>query len=397
MDTVKDSSRAIPWLVIAASLLLLPSPGRADTRAPVRIYHPASMGEALVNKRVIIGPVSGSCSEEFTNLLIRDLRAHGITVFDRAGVKAVLENHDLRLDSLTDPFAAAEITNLLGPAVMFSVDVSRCETRQREPIIEGGGVPAMHKSRVEGHFIATIHAVDLSNGRDLAENTIHVNPQKENQAMTMVPEYPGQGEVRDMALEQAAARAQRMYVPWIETWEVPFISERSCGLRDAWDLLRKHDYEATVNQARTSVASCGKGRVVVADAWYDLGVSYMLVQNYDDALSAFEQAQKLHRSRMLTDAVAGCRRIKEFTQVMAPLWQDAAYDLHQSELAQTDILLTNGFIIGLVQGNVAAGDIIRLIAVQPGHFSLAPEGLARLRQAAVPDAVITAMKEKRAR
>ena len=397
MNTVKDSPRTFWWLLLAAGFLLLPAQARADTRAPVRIYHPASMGEALVSKRVIFGPVSGKCSEEFANLLIRDLRAHGVTVFDRAGVNAVLEEHDLRLDSLTDPFDAAEITNLLGPAVMFSVDVSRCETRQREPIVEGGGVPAMHKSRVEGHFIATIHAVDLTNGRELAENTIHVNPQKENQAMTMVPEYPGQGEVRDMALEQAAARAQRMYLPWIETWEVPFMSERSCGLRETWDLLKRRDYEATVNQARSSASSCGKGRAVAADAWYDLGVSYMLVQNYDDALSAFERAQKLHRSRMLTDAVAGCRRIKEFTQAMAPLWQDAANDRHQSEVAQTDILLTNGFIIGLVQGNVAAGDIIRLIAVQPGHFSLAPEDLARLRQAAVPDAVIAAMKEKKAR
>jgi len=253
----------------------------------------------------------------------------------------------------------------------------------------------MHKSRVEGHFIATIHAVDLTNGRDLAENTIHVNPQKENQAMTMVPEYPGQGEVRDMALEEAAARAQRMYLPWIETWEVPFMSERSCGLREAWDLLKKRDYEGAVSEARARAVSCDKGRSVAADAWYDLGVSYMLVQNYDDALSALEQAQRIHRSRMITDVIGGCRRVREFTQAMAPLWQDAAIDRHQSEVAQTDILLTNGFIIGLVQGNVSAGDIIRLIAVQPGHFSLAPEDLARLRQAAVPDAVIAAMKEKK--
>jgi len=395
MAWMNDSRRALWWQALASLLFLFVSrPAWAESRAAVRIYHPASMGEALVGKRVVFGPVSGKCADEFTELLIRDLRAHGITVFDRAGVQSVLTEHDLRLDSLTDPLAAAEISRLLGPAVLFSVDVSRCETRQREPIIEGG-VPAFHKSRVEGHFIATIRAVDLTSGRDLAENTIHVDPLKENQAMTMVPEYPGQGEVKDMALEQAATRAQRMYLPWTETWEVPFMNERNCGLRQAWDLLKKHDYEGAVSIAQAGALSCRGSRSTVSDAWYDLGVAYLLVQNYDDALSAFDEAQKLHRTKTLTEAILGCRRVKEFTEAMAPLWQDAAIDRRQSEVAQTDILLTNGFIIGLVQGNVAAGDIIRLIAVQPGRFSLAPADLARLKQAAVPDAVIAAMRDKR--
>lgn len=384
----------IRWLPVAAALLAAAFPAFAEKKAHVRIYHPASLGEMLAGKRVVLGPVSGKCSEEFASLLIRDLRSHGITVFDRAGVNAVLADHDLRIDSLAEPDGAIELGRLIGPAVMLSVDVPRCETRQREAIVEGG-LPAFHKSRVEGHFIATIHAVDLMDGRELAANTIHVDPLKENQSMTSVPEYPGQGEVRDMALEQAAALAQRMYVPWTETWEVPFMDDKSCGLRQSWDLLRKGDYEGVVRLSRASASSCGQDRYKAADAWYDLGVAYMLVQNYDDALSAFDEAERLHRSRALTEAVAGCYRVKAFAEAMAPLWQNAAVDPRQSAEAQTDILLTNGFIIGLVRGNVAASDIVGLIAAQPGHFSLAPEDMARLKQESVPDAVIAAMREKK--
>ncbi|MGA3025951.1 MAG: tetratricopeptide repeat protein [Bryobacteraceae bacterium] len=382
------------WLAVAASLLAAILPALAEKKAPVRIYHPASLGEALVGKRVVLGPVSGNCAEEFASLLVRDLRHHGITVFDRAGINAVLAEHDLRITSPDDTDAAVELGRLIGPAVMFSVEVPRCETRQRETIIEGG-VPAFHKSRVEGHFIATIRALDLADGRELAANTIHVDPLKENQSMTSVPEYPGQGEVKDMALEQAAALAQRMYVPWTETWEVPFMDGKNCGLRQSWDLLRKGDYEGVVQLSRTSAASCEHNKYTAADAWYNLGVAYMLVQNYDDALSAFDEAQKLHRNRMLTEAMTGCRKVKAFTEAMAPLWQNAAIEPQQSAQAQTDILLTNGFIIGLVRGNVAAGDIVSLIATQPGHFSLSPDDLARLKQAAVPDAVIAAMREKK--
>jgi tetratricopeptide (TPR) repeat protein len=237
--------------------------------------------------------------------------------------------------------------------------------------------------------------MDLADGRELAANTIHVDPLKENQSMTNVPEYPGSGEVKDMALEQAAALAQRMYGPWTETWEVPFMDGKHCGMRRSWDLLKKGDYEGVVQLSRASAEACDHDKYVAADAWYDLGVAYMLVQSYDDALAAFDEAQKLHRSKTLTEAMAGCRRVKSFAEAMAPLWQNAAIEPRQSAEAQTDILLTNGFIIGLVRGNVAAGDIVRLIAAQPGHFSLAPDDLARLKQAAVPDAVIAAMREKK--
>jgi len=382
------------WLALTAGLLALSLPAAAEKKAPVRIYHPASLGEALAGKRIVLGPISGKCSEEFTNLLIRDLRSHGITVFDRAGIATVLKDHDMPDDSLADVDTATELGRLVGPAIMLSVEVPRCETRMRETIIEGG-LPAFHKSRVEGHFIATIHAFDLTDGRELAANTIHVDPLKENQSMTSVPEYPGQGEVRDMALEQAAALAQRMYVPWTETWEVPFMDSKSCGMRHSWELLRKGDLEGVVQVSRESAAACDNDKYAAADAWYDLGVAYMLVQNYDEALSAFNEAQKLHRSRMLTETMNGCRRVRSFAVAMAPLWQNAAVEPKQRAEAQTDILLTNGFIIGLVRGNVAAGDIVQMIAAQPGHFSLAPDDLARLKQAAVPDAVISAMREKK--
>jgi tetratricopeptide (TPR) repeat protein len=273
------------------------------------------------------------------------------------------------------------------------VEVARCEARQLDTVIEGG-IPATYRSRVEGRLTATVRAMDLANGRELAANTIHIDMQKEIENATGVSERRAQTEGKDMALEQAAALTQRMYVPWTETWEVPFKDEKSCGLRRAWDLVRSGDFEGVVRLSRVSTSSCEDGKSAAADAWYNLGVAYMLVQNYDDALSAFDEAQKLRGSRMLKEATAACRRIKAFAEDMAPLWQSAALDPRQSAEAQTDILLTNGFIIGLVRGNVAAGDIVNLIAAQPGRFSLAPDDVASLKKAAVPAAVISAMREK---
>lgn len=382
------------WLAAAVALLAVALPAIAENKAPVKIYHPASLAEALVGKRILIGTVSGKCAEDFAKLLIQDLRRHGISVFDRAGVAAVLAEHDLRMDSLMHADVAAELSSYIGPALMFSVDVSHCDARERGTTIDGG-VPASYNSRAEGRFVATIHVVDLTKGRELAANTIHVDLQKDTESVNGVLEHRGPRDAQDLAIEHAAALAQRMYEPWTETWQVPFKDEKNCGLREAWDLVRSGDYESVVRVARTGVSACGEGDSTASDAWYDLGVAYMLVQNYDDALSAFDKAQKLHGSRTVKETMAGCRRIKAFEENMAPLWEDAAIDPQQRVEAQTDILLTNGFIIGLVHGNVAEGAIVNMIAARPARFSLAPDDVARLRKAAVPASVISAMRAKK--
>jgi hypothetical protein len=381
------------WLAAAVGLLTLAFPAFAEKKASIKIYHPASLGEALAGKRVLMGKVSGNCAEEFAGLFADDLRRHGITVFDRAGVDAVLADHDLRIASLSDPDAAMEASGFLGPSLMFSVEVPLCEARERDTTIEGG-IPAAYNSRAESRFTATIHAMDLTNGRELAANTINVDLQKETQSVNGVAEHRGPKDARKMAVQRAAVLAQRMYAPWTETWEVPFRDENTCGLREAGNLLAAGDYEGVVRLSRASTDSCVQNSETAGDAWYDLGVGYMLVQNYDQALSAFEQAQKLHRRRMLKEAILGCQRIKVFIEDMAPLWQNAVVEAQQRAEAQADIMLTNGFIIGLVRGNAAEGDIIGMIAAKPGRFSLAAEDLAVLKKAAVPASVISAMREK---
>ena len=57
--------------------------------------------------------------------------------------------------------------------------------------------------------------------------------------------------------------------------------------------------------------------------------------------------------------------------------------------------MTNDFIIKLIDGNVAEDEVLKMIANQPGRFSLEPADLARLKAAGVPDSVIAAMRNKK--
>jgi len=62
---------------------------------------------------------------------------------------------------------------------------------------------------------------------------------------------------------------------------------------------------------------------------------------------------------------------------------------------QTGILLTNDFIVKLVEGNVAEEEILKMIASQPARFSLAPDDVLKLKQAGVSDSILAAMRGKK--
>jgi len=49
----------------------------------------------------------------------------------------------------------------------------------------------------------------------------------------------------------------------------------------------------------------------------------------------------------------------------------------------------------LIDGNVAEGEVLKMIANQPGRFSLEAGDVARLKAAGVSDAVTAAMRAKK--
>ena len=62
---------------------------------------------------------------------------------------------------------------------------------------------------------------------------------------------------------------------------------------------------------------------------------------------------------------------------------------------QTGMLMTNDLVIKLVAGNIAEEEILKMIASQPGRFSLGAEDVAKLKQAGVGDAIVAAMRGKK--
>jgi hypothetical protein len=371
----------------------------AEKKVWTKIRHPPILGAAMAGTRVIAGEISGRCSREFAGLLERDLSQHGITVVGQGELDPLLAQHHLQTGAIPRPGSSAELAAALGPTVVISAGISRCEAHPREPLI-GGGLPAMHISRTEGHFQASLRVVDFASGEEITTLAIRTDPSKENRAQTGIPEWPSAPEVIEMALAQAVAEAQHLYLPWIENRETSFMDDKNCNLRQAYDVLLKGDYPGLVAATRASAESCGSKSK--AAAWYDLGIAYMLVRDFDGALSALGEAQKLKDNKAVSDAIGQCQKDKEAADAAARLILAQARQTQKQEQqdrpaaeVQTGILFTNDLVLKLVLSNVSEEYIIKMIASQPARFSLGPDDLAQLKTAGVPDAVIEAMRRKK--
>lgn len=356
-------------------ILLLPliatSPAIGQKKLQVKMPHPAILGEGIAGARVILGQVTGRCAKEFSSLLGQDLLAHGIPLVAQA-----------------EPGVTAVVT--------ISIDISECQALPDPPII-GSGLPATHISRTVGHFLATLHVKDWASGEELAMQSLRADPARQNESSSTQPEWPAPADLMGIARLQALGQTRRLYEPWIDAEEVSFMDDKDCNLRAEFDLFKAADYKGLLKAALANAESCHANAKTVAAAWYDLGIAYMVVQNYNHALEAFDKTGKLRDSRLVTDAVAQCQTNKSLAQALARrvvAWEKQTQkDTQPTKPVRTGIIFTNDLVIRLVQGNVADEDILKLIATEPNRFALGDDDLLKLKQAGVPDAIVAAMQK----
>lgn len=357
----------IRGLALAVGFLAVGCHARAEKKITVKIAHAPSLAGALAGRLVTPGQLTGDCAKEFGDLVFQDMRAHGVAMAGGA-----------------DSAAAA------APAIVLSIKVSRCEARP-QPAMLGEGLPAMHIARTEGWFLAQVSAVDAASGQELAAVAVRGHAQKENQSQTSAAEWPAPSELKSMAVRQGLAEAQRLYATWIESREIPFMDSKECHLKQAFDVAKAGDYEALVKLSRANAESCGTGSKAAMEAWYNLGVACLLVRQYDEAVSAFEKASELNGGKLVAGLMEECRRESAALKARQP----KAAPAEKGASVQTGIVLTNDFIVKLIDGNVAEEDVLKMIANQPGRFSLEPGDLAKLKATGVPDSIITAMRNKK--
>ncbi len=377
---------------IVIGAILAATQASAEKRVPVNLKHPPTLGNSLAAARVIVGPVAGDCSQKFSEMLFVDMASHGVLVMSAQELASVAAQNKIQLASPPDAAAFAKVAKAIGPAAMVSVSVTRCEARPIPPFLSGG-LPATHVSRTEGHFEAAVRVTDLANGQEIATQNIHADSRKDNESQTGIAEHPGAQEVRELAVAKGLQDAQRLYMPWIEHREIAVADDKDCNLKQSFDLIKAGDYEGAARAARLNAQACQSKST--AAAWYNVGVAEMLSSRYADALTAFDQSLKLRNNRTVSELKSDCSQLAD-AQARHSLARGVEPP-KGSELpaAQTGILLTNDFIVKLVQGNIAENEIIKMIASQPVQFKFEPVDLQKLKEAGVPETIVSAMRARK--
>jgi tetratricopeptide (TPR) repeat protein len=380
-------------------------PFRPKPKFPVTIQHPANLSVSLTGKKVAFGPVATGCPQQFEDLIMQDFVQQGVTLVNRADLDAVLAEHQFQASVSVDPATAVQLGKVLGPSVIVFLNVTRCEARKDGPLYQDQIGTRISISRTEAHFLASIHTVDLTTGRELGVNEVRADPKRENTArFPAVAEYPGEFEVQDAALRTAADRAHRLYFPWTETRQVSFMNNKECNLKQAYDILKAGDLTAALKLSEENITLCKSDPKAAhqADALYNLGVAYMLNGDFDKALDTLTESERTHDDKTTIATIKECREAKTAASASAAREAQTADEQKTDQTNQqrrdattAQQALTNETIIEYAKSGTSDELLIKLIATKAGTYALLPKDIAALKQAGVSDKVIAAMMDKK--
>ncbi len=318
------------WVVTLSTILIVLYSGATGLRANwegtnavmFNVVHPPILG--LTVKRVAFGPANGQCSDQLIDQVIQDFLNHHIEVVDRTNLGQIMAEYRLNTSGYVDPQSAVALGKLLGPSALVYVKVERC-TPEKTPLYNdvknyNNTITRYFLSRTQVFLSGSIQTVDLTTGKMLSAQTFESNPQRTNSATNGQPEFPPEPEVMNMAIGAAVGQIHRMFFPWSEARRLTYHDDKNCHLKQAYMLANGRDFQGALQQSQANVQECQSGRYkekVVARAYYNLGLSYMLVRKYNKAIPMLDKALGLKGAPDTAKAIADCREAKRFALELA--------------------------------------------------------------------------------
>jgi tetratricopeptide (TPR) repeat protein len=149
---------------------------------------------------------------------------------------------------------------------------------------------------------------------------IEASPEEENKAEGGYPEFPDENMILDRAMVQAKSEVQRMFFPWNESVKLTYYNDKDCGMKQAYELLKRGEKDAALQQSLTNLDGCKANSAVkpkvLGRAYYNVGMSYFTVNDFDHALEMLNQAAQLHPGNIVNEAIAGCNHAKSLAADM---------------------------------------------------------------------------------
>lgn len=407
--------RRIPPLVVVLAMLAPGSAGAqfferlSNPTITVSLTHPPDLG--LKVTKIAFGAASGECSNELLDLVVADFVGGGIEVIDRQNLDAILAEQKLTASGVIDMSSAAALGKILGPTALVFIKTQRCQTmidrlteneQRHDGRTKSNYTVRAYHSRTRTFLKASVQTVDLATGRIFAARALDYSPEQRTKSYEGFPDPPAEFDVRDLALRTAVRDIHRMFLPWTEPRKLIFYDDKDCGLKQASDLLKAGDLDGAFRASRGNVETCqslpkGKEKAL-AHAFYNVGMTHMLRNEFDEAIELFREAAKLRPGGIVNDAIADTQRARQLRADMMRVEERAAIAADTRDAASTKAAvmaaastLSNSDVIEMAQSKLPDGIIISKIRNSKNKFDTSSAALVALAKAGVSEAVIIAM------
>lgn len=375
---------------------------------PTVLTHPPGLGIQVT--KVAFGPSTGEGVQELVDALTSRFVQRGIEVLEREHLVTLLREHDFNLTEYVDQAAVASIGKIVGPSVMVFVNVQR-RSVEKKPLREDwrdrdNYVHRTYISRTSVMLRASIRSVDLATARIFAATTVESSPSLENRVDDRCcPEFPSELQLADVAVQDAVEQAARLFAPWTETVSLVYYDDKDCGLKSAHGLHKGGDIAGALRQSLANVEQCkampsGKAKVL-ARAYHNVGIGYFSQGEYGKAIEALEEAQRIRPASIHVEAIAACRKAEALDSDMrrieesAVLSRESVEDAAKAKRASQE--MTNDDVVALVDASLPPEIVLSKIKTAQCRFDTRTEALIKLKEAKVPDPVIVAMLECKAK
>jgi len=383
----------------------------SNPKIDLNLTHPPELG--LKINKIAFGPATGNCADQIVSALISDFTNNKIDVIDREHLSSLLAEHNFTLSGYVDQSSAATIGKILGPSALVFVKIQRCATqqdklhnqeKQHDSKTNQDYYVTAYFSRTKVFLKASIQTVDLATGRIFSAQTLDYSPEQSNKSYNTYPEFPSEFDIQDVAFRMFVTDVHRMFLPWTEMTQLYYFDDKIGGLKQAFAALKAGDLDQAFDLSQQNLETCKKTEgikdKVLAHANYNMGMSYMIRNDYDKAIEYFRESARLRPGDIVNKAISDCSRAKELMIAMQKIDERASFEANknQAEVEQkakeeTASTLTNANIIELTQKKFPNSLIIKKIKNSKCKFDTSTDALIVLTNAGVNEDVISLMIE----
>lgn len=385
----------------------------SNPQVTVNINHPPGLG--LKINKVAFNAATGNCSEQINDALIQDFVSSKVDVIDRANLNSILAEHNLNTSGYIDQTSAVAIGKIIGPSALITAKVLRCETKREN--LTGTEEKYDYKTKQKyyvKYFIAkitillkvSIQTVDLTTGRIFAAKVFDYAPFQENKSYEGVPEAPSEFDNQERVFKVLTSDVHKMFFAWTEPSVLYFFDDKDGGLKQAYQALKAGDIDGSFKLSVQNLETCKKTSdiksKILAHAYYNLGMSYMIRNEYDKAIENFQEAQVLKPGKIISNTMSDCVKAKNLLIEMQKVDDKAAIeaqkiqsDTENAAKAQESSTLKNADIITLTQKKLPNSLIIQKIKTSNCKFDTSTDALVALTNSGVSEDVIVLMMEKK--